>query len=62
MYMKQILVLLVVTMIAQQNCITMSKEDVLITAAHAAKYGHHRYGRTYKGIMRDWEPGKKFIL
>ena len=27
-------------------------------AAHAAKYGHHRYGRTYKGIMRDWEPGK----
>ena len=21
-------------------------------AAHAAKYGHHRYGRTYKGIMR----------
>ena len=28
-------------------------------AAHAAKYGHHRYGRTYKGIMRDWEPGKK---
>ncbi|MGZ9466835.1 YSIRK-targeted triacylglycerol lipase [Staphylococcus epidermidis] len=28
-------------------------------AAHAAKYGHHRYGRTYKGIMRDWKPGKK---
>lgn len=28
-------------------------------AAHAAKYGHHRYGRTYEGIMRDWEPGKK---
>ena len=28
-------------------------------AAHAAKYGHHRYGRTYKGIMGDWEPGKK---
>ncbi|WP_145404717.1 YSIRK-targeted triacylglycerol lipase [Staphylococcus epidermidis] len=28
-------------------------------AAHAAKYGHHRYGRTYKGIMRNWEPGKK---
>ncbi|MDU1498890.1 MAG: YSIRK-type signal peptide-containing protein [Staphylococcus epidermidis] len=23
------------------------------------KYGHHRYGRTYKGIMRNWEPGKK---
>ena len=28
-------------------------------AAHAAKYGHNRYGRTYKGIMPDWEPGKK---
>ncbi|EST94517.1 lipase, partial [Staphylococcus epidermidis Scl31] len=28
-------------------------------AAHAAKYGHKRYGRTYEGIMPDWEPGKK---
>ncbi|SHD50413.1 lipase precursor [Staphylococcus argenteus] len=31
-------------------------------AAHAAKYGHERYGKTYKGIMPDWEPGKKVHL
>ncbi|AKS67981.1 YSIRK-targeted triacylglycerol lipase [Staphylococcus coagulans] len=31
-------------------------------AAHAAKYGHERYGRTYEGIMRDWQPGKKIHL
>lgn len=31
-------------------------------AAHAAKYGHHRYGRTYEGIMPDWAPGKKIHL
>ncbi|MFW3591173.1 YSIRK-targeted triacylglycerol lipase [Staphylococcus caprae] len=31
-------------------------------AAHAAKYGHNRYGRTYKGIIPDWEPGKKVHL
>ncbi|MGE6359054.1 YSIRK-targeted triacylglycerol lipase [Staphylococcus capitis] len=31
-------------------------------AAHAAKYGHHRYGRTYEGIMPDWTPGKKIHL
>ena len=31
-------------------------------AAHAAKYGHKRYGRTYEGIMPDWEPGKKIHL
>ena len=29
---------------------------------HAAKYGHKRYGRTYEGIMPDWEPGKRYIL
>ena len=28
----------------------------------AAKYGHKRYGRTYEGIMPDWEPGKRYIL
>ena len=21
-----------------------------------------RYGRTYEGIMPDWEPGKRYIL
>ena len=26
------------------------------------KYGHKRYGRTYEGIMPDWEPGKKIHL
>ena len=31
-------------------------------AAHAAKYGHERYGKTYKGIMPNWEPGKRYIL
>ncbi|NHA41453.1 lipase [Staphylococcus schleiferi] len=31
-------------------------------AAHAAKYGHERYGKTYKGIMPDWAPGKKIHL
>ncbi len=31
-------------------------------AAHAAKYGYKRYGRTYEGIMPDWEPGKKIHL
>lgn len=31
-------------------------------AAHAAKYGHERYGKTYKGIMPNWEPGKKVHL
>jgi triacylglycerol lipase len=28
-------------------------------AAHAAKYGHDRFGRVYPGILRDWgTPGK----
>lgn len=31
-------------------------------AAHAAKYGHERYGKTYKGIMPNWEPVKKVHL
>ncbi|WP_436950967.1 YSIRK-targeted triacylglycerol lipase [Staphylococcus shinii] len=31
-------------------------------AAHAAKYGHKRYGKTYEGIMPDWEPGQKVHL
>ncbi|WP_440857909.1 YSIRK-targeted triacylglycerol lipase [Staphylococcus shinii] len=31
-------------------------------AAHAAKYGHNRYGKTYEGIMPDWEPGQKVHL
>lgn len=31
-------------------------------AAHVAKYEHNRYGRTYEGIMSDWEPGKKIHL
>ncbi|WP_425319122.1 YSIRK-targeted triacylglycerol lipase [Staphylococcus lutrae] len=31
-------------------------------AAHAARYGHNRYGRTYEGIMPNWAPGKKIHL
>ncbi|WP_436944793.1 YSIRK-targeted triacylglycerol lipase [Staphylococcus xylosus] len=31
-------------------------------AAHAAKYGHNRYGKTYKGVMPNWEPGQKVHL
>lgn len=30
-------------------------------AAHAAKYGHERYGKTYEGVYKDWQPGKKYI-
>ena len=30
-------------------------------AAHAAKYGHERYGKTYAGAYKDWKPGQKFI-
>lgn len=26
-------------------------------AAHAAKYGHERYGKTYEGVLKDWKPG-----
>lgn len=28
-------------------------------AAHAEKYGHSRYGRTYAGVFHEWAPGKK---
>ena len=31
-------------------------------AAHAEKYGHERYGKTYEGVYKDWEPGKKVHL
>ena len=31
-------------------------------AAHAAKYGHERYGKTYEGVYEDWQPGQKYIL
>ncbi|WP_449463777.1 esterase/lipase family protein, partial [Streptococcus suis] len=31
-------------------------------AAHAAQYGHERFGKIYKGIMPDWRPGKKVHL
>ncbi|MCS4487106.1 YSIRK-targeted triacylglycerol lipase [Staphylococcus americanisciuri] len=31
-------------------------------AAHAEKYGHERYGKTYKGIYPDWQPGNPIHL
>ncbi|MEX3447530.1 YSIRK-targeted triacylglycerol lipase [Staphylococcus warneri] len=31
-------------------------------AAHAAKYGHERYGKSYAGAYRDWKPGQKIHL
>ena len=31
-------------------------------AAHAAKYGHERYGKTYEGVYKDWQPGQKVHL
>ncbi len=31
-------------------------------AAHAAKYGHERYGKTYEGIYKKWKPGQKVHL
>ena len=31
-------------------------------AAHAAKYGHERYGKTYAGAYKDWKPGQKIHL
>lgn len=31
-------------------------------AAHAAKYGHERYGKTYEGVYEDWQPGQKVHL
>ncbi|MEB6331779.1 hypothetical protein MXL20_02025 [Staphylococcus pseudoxylosus] len=31
-------------------------------AYHSKKYGHARYGKTYKGIYPEWAPGKKVHL
>lgn len=31
-------------------------------AAHAAKYGDERYGKTYAGAYKDWKPGQKIHL
>ncbi|SCT00195.1 YSIRK-targeted triacylglycerol lipase [Staphylococcus caeli] len=31
-------------------------------AAHAAKTGHDRYGKTYEGVYKDWQPGQKVHL
>ncbi|MFW3618783.1 YSIRK-targeted triacylglycerol lipase [Staphylococcus caprae] len=31
-------------------------------AAHAARYGHKRYGKTYEGVYKDWKPGQKVHL
>lgn len=28
-------------------------------AAHAEKYGYDRYGKTYAGVYKDWQPGQK---
>lgn len=31
-------------------------------AAHAKRYGHERYGKTYEGVYKDWQPGQKVHL
>ncbi|MCG3412811.1 YSIRK-targeted triacylglycerol lipase [Staphylococcus massiliensis] len=31
-------------------------------AAHAKKYGHARFGKTYKGVYPNWKPGQKVHL
>ncbi|WP_049419881.1 YSIRK-targeted triacylglycerol lipase [Staphylococcus hominis] len=31
-------------------------------AAHAERYGHGRYGKTYEGVYKDWQPGQKVHL
>ncbi|MCD8833848.1 YSIRK-type signal peptide-containing protein [Staphylococcus arlettae] len=31
-------------------------------AAHANKYEHERYGRTYEGVYKDWQPGQQVHL
>ena len=28
---------------------------------HAERYGHERYGKTYEGVYKDWQPGQKCI-
>ncbi|ARJ51988.1 triacylglycerol lipase [Staphylococcus lutrae] len=30
--------------------------------AHAEKYGHERYGKTYEGILPNWQPGQAIHL
>lgn len=30
--------------------------------AHAERYGHERYGKTYEGVYKDWQPGQKVHL
>lgn len=61
--MKRALVRLVVTTIVLSNFITILKGGTVdYGAAHAAKYGHERYGKTYEGVYEDWQPGQKYIL
>ena len=31
-------------------------------AAHAERYGYERYGKTYEGVYKDWQPGQKVHL
>lgn len=31
-------------------------------AAHSERYGHERYGKTYEGVYKDWQPGQKVHL
>ncbi|MEJ7536494.1 YSIRK-targeted triacylglycerol lipase [Staphylococcus hominis] len=31
-------------------------------AAHAERYEHERYGKTYEGVYKDWQPGQKVHL
>ncbi|BFL77337.1 YSIRK domain-containing triacylglycerol lipase GehC [Staphylococcus hominis subsp. novobiosepticus] len=31
-------------------------------AAHAERYGHERYGKTYEGVYKNWQPGQKVHL
>lgn len=31
-------------------------------SAHAEKYGHKRYGKTYEGVYPEWQPGQKVHL
>ena len=60
--MKRALVRLVVTTIAVELYYYIKGGTVDYGAAHAAKYGHERYGKTYEGVYKDWQPGQKYIL
>ena len=60
--MKRALVRLVVTTIVLSNFITILKVELWIMVPHAAKYGHERYGKTYEGVYKDWQPGQKVHL